>query len=526
MDDHREPERRLALAPRFALTPASAANGRGPTFTVRDLLTIGFRHQRLVVTSFLVLASLASVLVLLRPAEYEGQMTILVKRERADSLVGPEAAAPLVSLPAVTEEELNSEVELLKSRDLLAQVVVATGIHERERSGLRARLEQIAGGEPAPEDPDRRVAHAVRQVARQLQVQPLRKSNLIHVSYAAADPALAATVLKALADRYLEKHLAMHRQPGALAFYEQEAARYGGELASVQDRLSQQNRDRGVVSVPAEREHALRLLGELEATEQNTSAQIAETTERVRAIEAQLASTPARTTTAVRLGSAGLLEQLYSTLVTQELKRIELLRTFQSTYPPVQDLEAQIAKVRAAIADAEHSPLREETTDRNPAHAYLVAELAKNRSELAGLRARATATARNLASYRSRARQLEDLGLEQQPLVRTAAQAEQNYLIYARKREEARASNALDAQRILNVAIAEAATIPFEPSGQPTWMLLLLGLFVAGFGSVALAGIADFLDQSFRTPQEVEAFLGTPVLAAFPRNGTKGRLTP
>jgi succinoglycan biosynthesis transport protein ExoP len=268
---------------------------------------------------------------------------------------------------------------------------------------------------------------------------------------------------------------------------------------------------------------ALRLLGELQPTEHTTVAQIAETSERLRALVTQLKSTPPRTTTAIRLGSAGLLEQLHSTLVTYELKQVELLRTFQPTYPPVQDLDAQIAKVRAAIAEAERSPIREETTDRNPAHDYLVSEIAKTGSELAGLRARAAATAQNVSVYRAKARRLEDVSVGAQVLVRTATQAEQNYLIYARKREETRASNALDAQRILNVAIAEAATVPFEPSGPPTWMLLLLGTLVAGFGSVALAGIADFLDRSFRTPREVEAFLGSTVLAAFPKNVSKAR---
>jgi capsular polysaccharide biosynthesis protein len=36
---------------------------------------------------------------------------------------------------------------------------------------------------------------------------------------------------------------------------------------------------------------------------------------------------------------------------------------------------------------------------------------------------------------------------------------------------------------------------------------------LAGFG-IGLA--ADYLDRSFRTPQEVEAFLGVPVLASLP----------
>jgi uncharacterized protein involved in exopolysaccharide biosynthesis len=220
-----------------------------------------------------------------------------------------------------------------------------------------------------------------------------------------------------------------------------------------------------------------------------------------------------------------LLDQLYSMLATHQLKRIELNRIFQPDYPLVQEVETQIAKLQAEIEAAEASPLVEETTDRNPTHDYLVTELAKSRSELAGLHARVNVTARNLAANRQRAWQLEDVTMTQKALVRAANQAEQNQLIYSRKREEARISNALDAQRILNVAIAEKATVPFEPSGPPRLLLLLLGGLIAGVVSVGLACVADYLDPSFRTPDEVEAFLGLPVLASIPRRQASAELT-
>jgi uncharacterized protein involved in exopolysaccharide biosynthesis len=522
MDDQTHSDDRLSFTrPPGTSDRRHAPIGRASTFTVRDLLTIGFRHQRLVVLSFLLLSALAVAVVLLRPAQYEARMKILVKRERVDPIVSAEASAQRTAFPSVTEEELNSEIELLKSRDLLAQVVVATGLQHRHGTGLRARLADAIGRQANPDDGERGIEHAVRQVGQELEVQLLRKSNVIHVSYASPEPSLSAAVLKTLAARYLDKHLAMHRTPGALDFYEQEAERYGGQLALVQARLSQQNRDAGVVSVQAERETALRLLADLEATEESTQTRIAETSERIRALRAQLISTPSRTTTDIRIGSTRLLEQLHGTLVTYELKHIELLQTYQPTYPLVQHLEEQIAKVRAAIAEAQKTPLIEETTGRNPTYDLLAAELARSQSELAGLRARAVATTQNASIYKQRARRLEEVGLAQQVLVRAATQAEENHTTYARKREEARSSRALDAQRILNVVIAEEAAVPFEPSGPPAWMLLLLGVLGAGLASVVLAGLADFLDPSFRTPDEVEAFLGAPVLAAFPKSSSR-----
>jgi len=48
---------------------------------------------------------------------------------------------------------------------------------------------------------------------------------------------------------------------------------------------------------------------------------------------------------------------------------------------------------------------------------------------------------------------------------------------------------------------------------------VLLGGLIASVTSVMLAFVVDRWDPSFRTPDEVESFLGAPVVAAFPKNG-------
>ena len=87
-----------------------------------------------------------------------------------------------------------------------------------------------------------------------------------------------------------------------------------------------------------------------------------------------------------------------------------------------------------------------------------------------------------------------------------------------RKEEEARINDALDRGGILNVAIAEPPTVPALPA-RSFWLYGLLSVFLAGTGSVGLAFTSDFLDPSFRTPDEVAAFLESPVLASLPKNG-------
>ncbi len=108
-------------------------------------------------------------------------------------------------------------------------------------------------------------------------------------------------------------------------------------------------------------------------------------------------------------------------------------------------------------------------------------ELVKAQAELSGLQARASADKAALARYRSGARGLQQAAIVQQDLVRAAKTEEENYLLYLRKQEEARINDALDRRGILNVAIAEAPTVPALPA-RSFWLSGLLSMFLAGTG--------------------------------------------
>jgi len=207
-----------------------------------------------------------------------------------------------------------------------------------------------------------------------------------------------------------------------------------------------------------------------------------------------------------------------SKLLELELMSTEPLSKFEPTYAPVQGVEEQITQTKAAIAGAEKAPLRDETTDRDPTYEAIRAELAKAKAELSATQAGAAATSALVRSYGKENEQLDHKERLHQDMLRAAKADEENYMLYLRKAEEARISDALDQQRFSNVVVAEPAAVPFTP--QARWLLVVvLGLLFASFVSVILALVMDRWDPSFRTPEEVESFLGSPVVAAFPKNG-------
>ena len=231
-----------------------------------------------------------------------------------------------------------------------------------------------------------------------------------------------------------------------------------------------------------------------------------------------MASASNRLTTQVRTNSL-LLEQLKSSLLALELKRMELAGKYAASYRPLREVESQIAETKAAIAQEEDSPLHEDTTDRNPTYQWMADELAKARTELASLEAQGAALEEQVGTYRSDLLALDKKDLEQQDLIRNAKSEEANYLLYVNKREEARISDALDQKHIVNASIVEAATVPALPIGLGPALTLFMGLIVASFAGLGAAFTKQYVSSTFSNPDEVELLLGVPLLASFPKDG-------
>src|ERR1700676_4011906 len=104
-------------------------DSRLPLAKLYDWVAIGLRHRRFVALSFLGVFFGATRLAFLAPPSSQAHVKILVKRDRLDPLVSADSSSPMPQIATyVTDMEVNSEVELIKSRDLLEKVVVAWGL--------------------------------------------------------------------------------------------------------------------------------------------------------------------------------------------------------------------------------------------------------------------------------------------------------------------------------------------------------------------------------------------------------------
>ena len=145
--------------------------------------------------------------------------------------------------------------------------------------------------------------------------------------------------------------------------------------------------------------------------------------------------------------------------------------------------------------------------------------MAKAEADLVGLEARSSVLSGAVRTLQDRALKLDQQSVVQQELLRTAKADEDSYLLFRKKREEARIADALDQSKIVNVAVAEAAAVPLAQTGLPLEMKLILALVIAALVSLGAGFVGEYLDPSFRTVSEVKEYLDIPLLATLPRNG-------
>ena len=216
----------------------------GPT--ARDLATALFRRKRILVgVAGVVLA--VTIWYAIFGTKYQANIKVLLRRGRADAPATAQQDAPLdLTRMTVTEEEVNSEVELLKDDEVLHKVADEAGLAESDRLHFLRPSEGRA----------QRVERAARRLAKKLQVRPIKKTTLITVSYACDDPQQAARVLQSVANAYLDKHTLVHRPGGEVRFFDQQKGEARLQLEEAKNKLLQFTSRHGVVAASQQRDLA------------------------------------------------------------------------------------------------------------------------------------------------------------------------------------------------------------------------------------------------------------------------------
>lgn len=471
--------------------------------SVRLFVESAFRHRRLWLIVVVSVIAMTLAYTALTPRQYQSEMNILVQNARGNYQVTPERTTGTMMVNAVTEEQINSEIELLRSRSL-ANVVVDPQWNDQSA---------------ATWTPEQLKAHdkAVDKFKKNLAIDLVRKSNVIHATYTADDPNTAKMMLNRLLNAFVAKHKEIGHPAGTAKFFASEAARYKKELDDAQGQLASYQQQQQIVSLPDAEQSMDRQITDAQTELRSTDAQIREVSDRLAIQKYQLKSVPARQYTQERaIPNDYSVERLNTMLAELQNKRTSLLTKFTPQDRLVQEVDAQIADTKAALKNAQQMTSHERSSDVNPAWQQVTTAIVQNQAERQALQARRGALAEQIKQLQGRLSSAEGSTVAYTTLRQKVTQLENNYQLYAQKRDEAQMADAMDADKLLNVAVAQAPTFSITPYRPKPLINLILGSFTAMFLASFLVFFAEMGRPTVATPRELDRLSRYPLLATVP----------
>jgi uncharacterized protein involved in exopolysaccharide biosynthesis len=479
-----------------------------------DFVEAVFRNGKLVlITASLVLVGCAAYAILAKP-EYGSSMRILVQNSRSNTIIGAGTGqAPGIISPDMLESEVNSEVELLQANDLIEGLV-------------RYRDKELLGIEP-PAEGSVELARQVQAVQRAIEVNPIRKTNMIQVNFTDKSPANAQKSLEWLSTHFLNKQAELRRPAGTFHFFETQAEQYEAQLRDAEAKLVEFDRANGVTSLEQEQQLLLQKLSGNTQDAQQTQALLDGEAAKMNQLRTQKSGTAPRVQTQiVQNANAMSTEHLESVLADLQNRRIELLTRYKSDDRLVREVDAEIASTRAILDRIETKQAAATTSDANPVMNLINEDMERTDANISADRARLTALNATSKSYQARLEQLQQMSLQRDALDRQVQELRENVKKFTEKRDDAEIDDQLDKSKIVDVAISEEPTISSLPVRPHRKSILMLGAVFACFLCGGMVFAKEALRDTMYAPYELEAASSSPVIATIPEIAPKSPSRP
>jgi uncharacterized protein involved in exopolysaccharide biosynthesis/Mrp family chromosome partitioning ATPase len=511
---------------------------------LRDVTHILFRHQGKAIgflVSVVVLVMLYSVLA---SKIYRSEAELLVKIGRESVALDPTAGPnQIVGMAAGSqrEQEVNSEIEILQSPELIGRVVDSVGVEDviwgyRKGNGREGILGKVV---TAPitaiskamffidtmTKSDETIQlmkreKAIRVLLKNLDAATINKSNSIAVSYEAKSSGMAHDVLAALIDLYLDKHIQVHRTKGSFQFFTEQKERLRTALDQTASEIKELKANTNIASLEEQRLLVLKRIGYLKREIESTEAELAVSDAMVTSLRANLTNLPKTLTKEEIYGGAlSAADEMRKRVNELELEESELLATFSEGSIPILEIRRQIDEGKALLRQTEETrevrmginEIRQRIELNLLTEEGVLSSLRAKLAELTGQHVKAQDELDNINEVEHRLKQLE-LDREIQ---------EVSYQKYAESLEQSLIDEALELVKISNIRVVQPATYPVKHVRPRKGLILVLGLLLGIFGGLCFAFVTETLDHSLVKPEDIETTLEFPALGVITCQETK-----
>lgn len=208
--------------------------------------------------------------------------------------------------------------------------------------------------------------------------------------------------------------------------------------------------------------------------------------------------------------------------ITQLQSELAVLQgKYSDEHPEVKKLKAEIARLEQE-PEAKSAPPGIMAEAENPVYISLTTQIKTADSDITSLRSQQATAREELQKYRKRLENAPKVEQEYFALSRDYQNAHAKYQEVMNKIMEARIGEGMEEhQKGEKFTLIDPASYPETPVSPQRWLILLAGVVCSlgvGFGTVALA---EHLDHSVKSSDELARLTGLPVLGAIIRIQTR-----
>jgi len=468
--------------------------------TLRDFLHTVFKYKTMMILIFVLIMAAGTVCTLLMKPVYEASAKVLVRIGREDVSIprGPQAAQVPVVYDTSRDERIDSEVEIIRSRHLVEQVLKDLGVGyifpslgDRGLFSFSPFLRSLTPFEKA----------VCLISEKDLSVQRIRKSDIIEIRFAHENPVIAAEVVNKFVKAYLRHHVNVYNQLSEFDFLDEQVRFLKAKLSASEAALEAFCKQNSIVSLDEQKTFLLQQISSLEIEGSRTRSDISWNTGKLTALKGSGGTRQASEALGEETDlNPAVISTLRNKLTELKLQEEDLL----NKYPPSSGL---VINIRKEMKKAQDLLDKEEK-------AYHDKAVNSIEHTLSALKGKEASQLSQMRRYRSEMDRLNALDQRYKELKRQVEIDESNYQLHVRHMEEARISNALDSQKLADIGIVEEALPPIKPVKPILGVNLLLSGILGIIFSVGTVFLVSSFSRNFRNAEDIQNHLDLPVLAS------------
>lgn len=365
---------------------------------VRDLVALfrrGWsRYWGLSLAAFVGVLALTAAGLVVMPRAYLSEARLFVRFGRENRLDPTATTGQVVTVNESRESELNSLLEVLRSRAILDKLVDSLGpdyiLSGHAYSAADAPVRKSAAdrlAEPQLVQPSKDHQQAILQLEKMLEIYVPRKSNIITVSCQGRSPEQAQKIVDKLVEIYLDEHVRVHQTPGSYEFFAEQTDRSmkHWEVAAVKLR-TEKNR-LGIVTLDGKRSQLQTDIADNETKQLANQAELTAAEAKIASLIELIAKLPERIVTQEAQAQNMAFDNMRASLFNLETREQELASKMQDDHPQLVAVREQLTDLRRILT--EQPPQRMQSTHAvNPSRQALELALLTERSQADSLRGR------------------------------------------------------------------------------------------------------------------------------------------